>query len=91
MAYNDQDNDAVSYKEAALMIGCTHHYVRMLTSRGALEISHREEVRPNVLKVFLTRRSIEFYKETRRKRYTKKIRVTKEEWLAVQDVLGDVA
>ena len=81
-------SNTYSYKEAALKIGCTHHYVRMLTSRGRLEISHRDEVRPNVLKVYLTAESVEAYMESSKKRYTVKVRVTKEELGKVEKVLG---
>lgn len=83
-------SETLSYKEAALSIGCTHHYVRMLVAKNKLQIAERIEVRPNVLKVFLTKESIEAYKESRRRRYTKKFKLTIEEEKAVNQFLKEM-
>jgi len=78
----------ISYEEAALLIGCDHHYVRMLTSRGRFTIVDREEVRPNVLKVYIDRSEVERYIEQRRHRETIKIRVTSDEEEVVKEALA---
>lgn len=79
--------DELSYKEAALMIGCTHHYVRMLANKGTIEIVTREEVRPNVLKVFVSRSSVEAYMERRRRRVSYRYRLTSVEKTEVDKLL----
>jgi len=78
----------MSYKEAAMAIGCDHHYVRMLVSQGRISIHHREEVRPNVLKVFVSKDDVDAYIEAHKVRSTVKLRLTAEEAQAVSKVLG---
>lgn len=83
MNYGPKSNNGpggVSYEEAALMMGCDHHYVRMLTSRGTFRIVDRIEVRRNVFKVYIRRDDVEQYIEDHRYRVTKKVRLTPEEW-----------
>lgn len=80
---------SMSYNEAALELGVDHHYVRMLVSRGVIEIHHREEVRPNVLKVFVTTISVMAYKESHKVRSTIKLRVTPEEEAVVKQALEE--
>jgi len=72
--------NSYSYQEAADLLGVDHHYVRMLTSRGRFSISHREEVRPNVLKVFLDAAPVEAYHMEHRVMETRRIRLTHDEW-----------
>lgn len=80
---------SMSYNEAALELGVDHHYVRMLVSRGVIEIHHREEVRPNVLKVFVSKRSVMAYKESHKVRSTVKFRVTQEEQDVIKQALEE--
>lgn len=72
--------NSYSYQEAADLLGVDHHYVRMLTSRGRFTISHREEVRPNVLKVFLDAAPVETYHMEHRVMETRRVRLTREQW-----------
>jgi tRNA A22 N-methylase len=78
----------VSYEEAAAILGCDHHYVRMLVSKGTLNIAERIEVRPNVLKVYLDQRQVEAYNITRTtKRHVIKVDALK--WARIQDILAE--
>jgi hypothetical protein len=70
------------------MIGCDHHWVRMMTGRGRFEIVDRVEVRPNVLKVFIDRAQVEAYIETRRNRKIGKVQLTEEEWVRFENMFG---
>ncbi len=72
--------DVYSYQEAADLLGVDHHYVRMLTSRGRFTVSHREEVRPNVLKVFLNAAPVDAYHMEHRVMETRRVRLTKDQW-----------
>lgn len=72
-------SESMSYKEAALAIGCDHHYVRMLVAKERIRIHHREEVRPNVLKVFVCSDDVAAYIEANKVRRTVRVRVTEEE------------
>ncbi len=72
--------DVYSYQEAADLLGVDHHYIRMLTSRGRFTISHREEVRPNVLKVFLNAAPVDAYHMENRVMETRRVRLTMDQW-----------
>ncbi len=77
-----------SYAEAALVLGCDHHWVRMKTNRGDFKIVERREVRPNVLKVFISADDVDAYKESRRVRATRRVRLTEDEWKRFAQVFG---
>lgn len=77
-----------SYADAALVLGCDHHWVRMKTSRGDFRIVERIEVRPNVLKVFISADDVDSYKEQRRVRKTRRVRLTDDEWRQFATVFG---
>lgn len=72
-------DQSMSYEEAALAIGCDHHYVRILVGKGRIRVHHTEEVRPHVLKVFVTKADVDEYIEAHKVRTTVKVRVTREE------------
>jgi len=71
---------AYSYQEAADLIGCDHHWVRMMTNRGRFEIVERVEIKPNVLKVFINADQVDQYIEDHRKRTTYRVKMTEEEY-----------
>lgn len=77
-----------SYAEAALVLGCDHHWVRMKTHRGDFRIVRREEVRPNVLKVYISADDVDRYREARRVRVTRRVRLTKDEWRQFAKMFG---
>lgn len=77
---------SMSYKEAALAIGCDHHYVRILVGRGTIRVHHTEEVRPHVLKVFVDSYDVYNFIETHKARQTVKVRVTPGELKAIRDL-----
>jgi tRNA A22 N-methylase len=77
----------MSYKEAALAIGCDHHYVRMLVSKGTISVHHTEEVRPHVLKVFVSASDVRAHINKTRKRDLVKYRLTLEEKEEVRKTL----
>ena len=70
---------AYSYQEAADLLGCDHHWVRMMTSRGRFDIVERVEVKPNVLKVFIDADQVDAYYDERRRRVPLKAKLTPEE------------
>lgn len=82
--------DSISIQEAALRIGCDHHYVRALIARKVIEVDHLEPVNKSVNKVFVTKLSVKQYMESRRERFTYHIRVTHEEQDAVRKLLRDM-
>ena len=82
--------DYISIKEAAMRIGCDHHYVRNLMKQKRLEIHHTEPVNSGVSKVFLTKKSVKLYMEDRRQRYAIKIRVTQHEGRQVRSLLDSL-
>jgi ribosomal protein S9 len=78
----------MSYEEAALVLGCDHHWVRMLTSKGKFTIVDRVEVKPNVLKVYINGDEVEAYREAHRARHTVKLCLTEDEENAVDRFLS---
>lgn len=82
--------DYISIKDAAIRIGCDHHYVRNLVKQRRLIVDHTEPINSGVAKVFLTKDSVKEYMESRRVRETMKIRVTDDERRAVLRLLRDL-
>lgn len=82
--------DYISIKDAAMRIGCDHHYVRSLVKQGRLRVDHTEPINSGVEKVFLDKTSVKQYMESRRERSVLKIRVTRGESTAVQQLLRDM-
>jgi hypothetical protein len=79
--------DSISIKDAALRIGCDHHYVRALIKQHVLEVDHTEPMSSGVEKVFITKLSVKMYMERRRVRTTIKLRVTSDEQRAIHRLL----
>ena len=77
----DRPTNGISYKDAALLIGCDDHWIRMRTNRGQFSIVARVEVRPNVLKVYIDYREVQMYIEHHRVRSSRRVRLTPDEWL----------
>jgi len=80
--------DYISIKDAAMRIGCDHHYVRQLVKQGRLQVDHTEPINSGVEKVFLSKLSVKQYMEERRERTSWRIRVTPAERRAVVVLLA---
>jgi hypothetical protein len=82
--------DYIDIKEAAMRIGCDHHYVRALIAQHRVDVDHTEPINKSVSKVFVTKDSVKRYVEDHRVRTTMKIRVTEQEWHAVNRLLSSL-
>jgi len=74
-------------KEAALRMGCDHHYVRSLIKQGRIAVHHTEPINSKVDKVFVSKDDVKYYIEEHRQRRTWKFRCTDDEYRAIKRLL----
>lgn len=84
---NHSESDTCTYKEAAMMIGCDHHYVRALVKQDRIRVVATEMVNDGVERKLLSRYDVESYVDAHRVRKTYRLRMTDEEHRAVMRTL----
>jgi len=79
----------ISYNDAAMILGTTHNYIRMLVASKRFHVVARIWVRKNVPKVYIDRLEVEEYNEAHKAKTTHRVKMTEGEWKKFRETFGE--